>query len=338
MVDLHPHSAHHPGMDRRRFLLTSLAGALVAPLAAEGQQTGNVWRIGFLSPLAGHSPPTEAFLQGLRDLGYVEGQSIVIEYRWGGRTLDRARMQASELVNLKVDVIFAPAPPAIQAAKEATKTIPIVFAVSADPVAEGLVASLGRPGGNITGLTSIGSDVIGKQMELLREVVPKITRVAVLENPNNHGHPPMVRQAEQAVRAMGLQLQILKARDPAEIEAALGTMTSQRGIGVIVFRDSLFFDQRTRIEDLAGRGRLPTIEGYREGAEAGAVIAYGASLPHSYRRAAVFVDRILKGAKPADPPIEQHTKFELVIHLKNAKVLGLTLPPSLLARADQVIE
>jgi putative tryptophan/tyrosine transport system substrate-binding protein len=329
---------HHPGLDRRRFLLISLAGALAAPLAAEAQQASKMSRIGFLSPLAGPSPPTEAFLQGLRDLGYVEGQSIVIEYRWAGRSFDQAQKQASELVNLKVDVIFAPAPPSTQAAKEATRTIPIVFAVSGDPVAEGLVASLGQPGGNITGLTSIGSDVIGKQMEMLRDVVPKLTRVAVLENPNNHAHPRMVRQAEEAVRVMGLQLQILKARNPAEIEGAFGAVANQRATGVIVLRDSLFFDKRTHIESLAGRGRLPTVAGYREGAEAGALIAYGASLADSYRRAAIFVDRILKGAKPGDLPIEQPTKFELVINLKTAKALGLTIPPSLLARADQVIE
>jgi putative ABC transport system substrate-binding protein len=266
-------------VDRRRFLLTSLAGAL-APLVAEAQ-AGKVWRIGFLSRQAGPSPPTEAFLQGLRDLGYLEGQSIVIEYRWAGRSFDQAQKQVSELVNLKVDVIFAPAPPATQATKEATRRVPIVFAVSGDPVAEGLVATLGRPGGNITGLTSIGSDVIGKQTEMLRDVVPKLTRVAVLENPNNHAHPRMVRQAEEAVRTSGLQLQILKARDPAEIEAAFGAVANQRATGIIVLRDSLFFDQRIRIEDLARRGRLPTIEGYREGAEAGALIAYGASLADS---------------------------------------------------------
>jgi len=326
-------------VDRRRFLLTSLAGALAVPFAAGAQQAVKRSRIGFLSPQAGPSPTImEAFRQGLRDLGYVEGENILIEYRWAGRELEKARKQAFELVDLKVDVILAAAPPCIQAAKEATQTIPIVFAVTGDPLAEGLVASLARPGGNITGLTSIAPDVIAKQMELLREVVPKLTRVVLLENPNNHAHPRMVRYAEEAVRATGLQLQILKARNLAEIETAFGVMTNQRGNGAIVLRDSLFFDERTHIADLARRGRLPLMRGEREGAEAGALIAYGANLQDSYRRAAAVVGRILKGAKPGDLPVEQPTKFELVINLKTAKTLGLTIPPSLLARADEIIE
>jgi putative tryptophan/tyrosine transport system substrate-binding protein len=230
------------------------------------------------------------------------------------------------------------AQPAPEAAKQATSTIPIVFAVTGDTVAEGLVASLARPGGNITGLASIASEVVGKQLELLKEIVPKVSRVAVLQNPGHSGHPFMLRQAEGAARALGVQLHILQARTPPEIEAAFAAMRSQRAGGVLVLRDSLFLAQRTQIAGLAAKSRLPEVSGGREEAEAGGLMAYGASILHMYRRAATYVDKILKGAQPADLPVEQPSKFELVINLKTAKALGLTIPQSPLQRADEVIQ
>ncbi|HEV2056382.1 MAG TPA: ABC transporter substrate-binding protein [Methylomirabilota bacterium] len=312
---------------------------LAVPLAAEAQAPAKVPRIGFLSA----RPPTdnpyfiESFRQGLRELGYVEGQNIAIEYRFAEGRPERLPALAAELVRLKVDVLVTAGPPAPEAAKQATGTIPIVFAVAADPVAVGLVASLARPGGNITGLASISPDLIGKQLELLKEVVPNISRVAVLQNPSNDSHPHTLRQAEGAARGLGVQLHIVQVRTPPEIDAAFAAMRSQRAGGVLVLRDPLFLTQRTQIAALAAKSRLPAVYGFREEAEAGGLMAYGASVPLMYRRAATYVDKILKGAKPADLPVEQPTKFELVINLKTAKALGLTIPQSLLLRADEVI-
>jgi putative tryptophan/tyrosine transport system substrate-binding protein len=320
--------------------MAMLAGGIVlAPLAAEAQQPAKVPRIGFLttpSPTAA-AYYLEAFREGLRELGYVEGKTIAIEYRFAEGRPERLPALAAELVRLKVDVIVTGGPPAPEEAKQATSTIPIVFAVAGDPVGEGLVASLARPGGNITGLASIAAEVVGKQLELLKEVVPKVSRVAVLQNPSHSAHPLMARQAEGAARALGVQLHILQAGSPAEIDAAFAAMRSQRIGGVLVLRGSLFLAQRTQIAALAAKSRLPAVYGTREEAEAGGLMAYGASLPLLYRRAATYVDKILKGAKPADLPVEQPTKFELVINLKTAKALGLTIPPSLLQRADEVI-
>jgi putative tryptophan/tyrosine transport system substrate-binding protein len=312
---------------------------LVAPLAAEAQAPPKVPRIGFLSPFS----PTdglrlEPFRQGLRELGYVEGQTIAIEYRFADGRPERLPALAAELVRLKVDILVAAGPPASEAAKQATSTIPIVFALTADPVAEGLVGSLARPGGNITGLASLAPEVVGKQLELLKEVAPKVSRLAVLQNPSNHGHLSQLRQAEGATRALGVQLHIVQAGSPAEIEAAFAAMRSQRVGGVLVLRDPLFLAQRTQITALAAKSRLPAVYGVRELAEAGGLMAYGANNSQMYRRAATYVDKILKGAKPADLPVEQPTKFELIINLKTAKALGLTVPPSLLQRADEVIQ
>jgi len=235
-----------------------------------------------------------------------------------------------------MDVIVAASPAATEAAKRATTTIPIVFTVSGDPVADGFVASLARPGGNITGLATIGPELVGKQLEILKGVAPKVSRVAVLQNPNTHRG--VLRQAEGAARALGLQLQILEARTPSEIEAAFAAMSRRRADGILVLRDAVFRAQRAQITALAAKNRLPAVYGLREEAEAGGLVAYGASVPQLYRRAATYVDKILKGAKPGDLPVEQPTQFELVINLKTAKTLGLTIPPSLLLRADQVIE
>ena len=327
-------------MDRRSFLGTLAGGLLAAPLAAEAQQAERVYRIGFLS---GQSPTDlarqlETFRQRLRELGYVEGRNVAIEYRFAEGRPERLPALAAELVRLKVDIIVTAGPPAPLAAKQATTTIPIVFAISNDPVAEGVVSSIARPGGNITGLTSIAPELVGKQLELLKEVAPKVSQVAVLRNPSNHGHPLTLRQAEGAAQALGLQLHIMQAGSPAEIDAAFAAMRSEHAGDILVLRDPLFLGQRTQIAALAAKSRLPAVYGFREAAEAGGLMAYGASVPFMYRSAATYVDKILRGAKPADLPVEQPTKFELVINLKTAKALGLTIPQSLLQRADQVIE
>ncbi len=330
----------------RRAIITSLLvlalGILSAPLGTDAQPPAKVPRIGFLSPSSPSDPRSqrrlEAFRRGLRELGYVERQNIDIEYRWAEAKYDRLPDLAAELVRLRVDIIVAAAVPAIQAAKEATRTIPIVMAIVIDPVATGLVASLARPGGNITGLSIMAPELVGKQLELLKEVVPKVSRVAVLWNPTNAGSPPQLREAEVAARALGVRLQPLEARDPTEIDSAFAAMAKERAGALIVLVDSTLGDHRARIAALATRSRLPSMYGITEHAEAGGLMAYGPSLRDSFRRAATYVDKILKGAKPADLPVEQPTKFELVINLKTAKALGLTIPQSILIRADHVIQ
>jgi putative ABC transport system substrate-binding protein len=321
-------------MERRTFFGVVAGGLLAAPLAARAQQATRIYRIGFLGDVP--SFLDEAFRQGLRELGYFEGQNIVIERRSSEWKYERLPGLAADLVRLNVDVIVAASPAATKAAKQATSTIPIVFTVSGDPVADDFVASLARPGGNITGLATIGPELVGKQLEMLKGVAPKVSRVAVLQNPNTHRG--VLRQAEGAARGLGVQLHSLEARTPSEIETAFAAMRSQRVDGILVLRDAVFRAQRTQITALAAKNRLPAVYGLREEAEAGGLIAYGASVPQLYRRAATYVDKILKGANPANLPIEQPTKFELVINLKTARALGLTIPPSLLQRADQVIE
>ena len=327
-------------MDRRRFLLTSLAGALAAPLAAEPQQAGKVYRVGFL---AGISPTTtrlaEAFKQGLHELGWVEGQNIVIDFRSAEGRFDRLPDLAAELVRLKVDVIVAWATPVAVAAKNATGTIPIVMLAVGNPVELGLIASLARPGGNVTGLSfSVGMDTFGKGLELLKDALPKVQRVAVLWNRANPAHAAAITNLKAAAGSLVVQLQLLEAREPNQFEGAFATMAKQRVDALIIVSDGMFILHRVRLADLAAKNRLPSMHGVREMVEAGGLMSYGASTAAALRRAASFVDRILKGAQPADLPVEQPTKFELVINLKTAKALGLTIPPSLLARADQVIE
>jgi putative tryptophan/tyrosine transport system substrate-binding protein len=317
-------------------------GLLAAPLAAVGQQAGKIPRIGFLSP----SSPSDsrnrfrlgALQQGLRELGYVEGQNISIEARWAEGKYERLPGLAAELVRLKVDVIVTYAPPAIQAAKEATATIPIVMGGVVEPVATGFVASLARPGGNITGLSLMAPELVGKQLEILKEVVPKVTRVAVLGNPANAGTTPQLRHAQDAARTLRLQLQPLQARGANEIDSAFAAMTKEGAGAVVVLVDAMFVDQRTHIADLAARRRLPSVYGLMDFVEAGGLMFYGANDAERFRRAAYLVDKILKGAKPAGLPIEQPTKFDLVINLKTAKALGLTIPQSLLQRADEIIQ
>jgi len=314
----------------------------VAPLVGEAQPAPSVPRIGFLAP----NLPTDlgavrflqGFRQGLRELGYAEGQNIAIEYRWAEGKYDRLPGLAAELVRLKVNLIVAGTPPAVQAAKQATDTIPIVMATVADPVAMGFVSSLAHPGGNITGLSSIQSDLVGKRLEVLKEVVPKVSLVALLGNPANPNYAPLVQQAQDSSRKLGVRLQSMEARDPSAIDNAFASVTTARAGAVLVVGDPMLLDHRTRIADHAVRRRLPTVAGSNEFVEAGVLLAYGPSLSEGYRRAATFVDKILKGAKPGDLPVEQPTKFELVINLKTAKALGLTIPQSVLLRADQVIQ
>ena len=330
-------------MDRRRFLLISLVGGLAAPLAAEGQQAGKVYRVGSLNTHASSDPQIQTaldvFRQALRELGYVQGQSIAIEYQWGEGKSERLPDLAAELVRLKVDVIVTwGGVPSAQAAQRATTSIPIIMTAVADPVAAGLVDNLARPGGNITGPAAISHELVGKELELLRELVPKVSRVAVLWNPVNPGNVHQLRAAEAAARVMGVRLQPVEARDPGEIDRAFAAMARERAGALLVALDQVFYDQRHRIADLAAKNRLPAVYGLRPFAEAGGLMTYGATRSYFPRRAAAYVDKILKGAKPADLPVEQPTSFELVINLKTAKALGLTIPPALLTRADQVIE
>jgi ABC-type uncharacterized transport system substrate-binding protein len=326
-------------MDRRAFLAGS-AALLAAPLAAEAQQTGKVPRIGFLSPASSTTAPhvVEAFRQGLRDLGYVEGQNIVVEYRYANGKAEALPDLAAELVSLEVDVIVASGTPGPLAAKSATKTIPIVMASAGDPVRTGLVASLARPGGNVTGLSTLTPDLGGKRLQFVKELLPGVARVAVLWNAANPYTVLLVREIEAAARTLRVQIQSLEVREPDDFQNVLPTAISGGAGALVVVDDPLTVSSRTRIVSFAAQHRLPAMYGFREFAEAGGLMAFGANLADLYRRAPVYVDKILKGAKPADLPVEQPTKFDLVINLKTAKALGLTVPPSLLARADQVIE
>src|SRR3989454_5688285 len=329
-------------MERRTFLATLVGGLLAAPLAAEAQPREKLPRVGYLSPGSPSEPfrrrRFEAFRQGLRELGYVEGQNIAIESRWAEGRYERYFALAADLVRLKVDVIVAVGGRATQDAQQATRTIPIVMSVVIDPLGSGLVASLARPGGNVTGLTIMASDLVGKQFEVLKEVVPKVSRVALLWNPANPGSAPQLREAEAAARALGVRLQTLEARGPQEIDSAFAAMTRERAGALLILPDAIFGNQRRQIAELAAKRRLPSLLGVGEYAEAGGLMNYSANNLDLERRAATFVDKILKGAKPADLPREQPSTFELVINLKTAKALGLTIPPSLLRRADQVIE
>jgi ABC-type uncharacterized transport system substrate-binding protein len=318
-------------------------GLCVAPFAGEAQQAANVARIGYLSTNHGANPHLrEAFLQGLRDLGYVEGGNVVIEYRDAEGKPERLPALAAELVGLKVDVIFVGGGTlAALAAMQATRTVPIVFAGVADPVGSGLVTSLARPGGNVTGLSMLAPELVGKCLELLTQAVPGVSRVAVLWRPGALGErtdKDMLKEAEVAARALGVRLQFVEARGPADFDRAFSDMTRARAGALTVLTSNMFFIERRRLVDLAAKHRLPAVYQWREGVDAGGLMAYGPNVTDLFRRAATYVDRSLKGAKPGDLPVEQPTKFELVINLKTAKALGLTIPQSVLLRADQVIE
>jgi len=330
---------------KRRAFISGAAAVLAAPLAAEGQQPAKIARIGYLSYLGTNNRSAsphlhEAFLQGLRDLGYVEGRNLVIEYRRAEGKLERLPALAAELVALKVDVIMAVGTAEALAAKHATSTLPIVFAgTGGDPVTSGLVTSLARPGGNVTGLPVLAADLVGKCLEQLTQAVPGVSRVAVLWQ---SGAVPtgkdILKETEVAGRALGVRLQFVEARGPEDFDRAFSEITRDRAGALTVLSNSMFFTERRRLVDLAAKSRLPTMYSVREFVDAGGLMAYGPNFADLYRRAAHFVDRILRGASPADLPIEQPTKFELVINLKTAKALGLTIPQSLLQRADQVIE
>ncbi len=326
---------------RRTFLSTVAGGLLAAPFAADAQPAGKVYRVGYLAAGSVTANPRnlEAFRQGLRELGWVEGHNLVIEYRSAEGRFDRLPELAAELVRLKVDVIAAAPTPAAMAAKKATATVPIVGVSLTEPVGIGLIESLARPGGNVTGVAySVGTDIFGKDLELLKEVVPKVRRVAVLSNPDGPVQPLTISNVKAAARALGLELQLVEARGPGDFDGAFATMARERAGALFVVTDPVFIPHRARLTGLAAKNRLPSMFTQRADVEAGGLISYGPNFADMYRRAATYVDKILKGAKPADLPVEQPTTFELVINLKTAKALGLTIPPSLLQRADEVIQ
>jgi putative ABC transport system substrate-binding protein len=314
-----------------------------APLATDAQPAVKVPRIGYLAlGLSAFPHVREAFVRGLRDLGRVEGRNVVIDYRSAEGKPERLPALAAELVALEVDVIFAGGGtlPAL-AAKQATRTLPIVFADAADPVASGLVTNLARPGGNVTGLFALAAELVGKRLELLKQAVPGVSRIAVLWQPDGPGErtdKDMLKAAEAAARALGVRLQFVQARGRADIDGAFSEMTRARADGLAIFPSSMLFQERRHLIDLAARNRLPTMYLTREYVEAGGLMSYAANVPDLFRRAAAYVDKILKGAKPSDLPVEQATKFELVINLKTAHALGITIPQSLLLRADSLIE
>ena len=327
-------------IDRRTFLAGTSAVLLAAPLAVEAQQAGKVPRIGVLWPYspAIAAPFGDAFRQGLGRLGYVEGRNIALEERWAGGKFDRLASLAAELIRLKVDVLVTASTPATQAAQQATKTTPIVMTLVSDPVDSGFVANLANPGGNVTGLSYMHPELSRKRLELIKDVIPKVSRVAVLSNPSNPSIRPLLRETEAAARVLSVQLQVVEARDSGQLDSVFVAMSKERARALVVMPAAVFQDQRRRIVDLAAKSRLPAMYPWREAVEAGGLMAYGASGRDILRRAAAYVDKILKGAKPGDLPVEEPTKFEFVINLKTAKTLGLTIPPSLLARADEVIQ
>jgi putative ABC transport system substrate-binding protein len=314
------------------------AGLTFAPLAIEAQQAGKVARIGVLREVSPPDPFVEAFKQGLRELGYVEGRNISIEYRWAEGKTQRLPGLAADLARLKVDVIVTTGTSPTQAAMRETTTIPIVMVSTGDPVGTGLVASLARPGGNVTGNTILGAELAGKRLQLLKDILLNFSRVAFLWNPANASHNPHFHEIQTAARALSLTVQSVEVRDPNEFESVFLKMMRDRPDALIMTADGMHRRHLAWIVDFAAKKRLPAMYQVNEYVEAGGVRSYGASQADLFRRAATYVDKILKGAKPADLPVEQPTKFELVINLKTAKALGLTIPQTLLLRADQVIE
>jgi putative ABC transport system substrate-binding protein len=327
-------------MKRRTFVAGGL-GLLAAPLVVEAQPAARIPRIGVLglgSPTPDINVANDSFRQGLRELGYVEGRSVTLEWRWAEGKLERLPRLASELVHLPVDVIVVGATSTARAARQATTTIPIVMTMVPDPVEAGLVHSLGHPGGNITGTTLMTPELSGKQLELLKEVVPSASRVGVLRDPRGTGHRITLNAAEAAARALRLDLRIVDARGPDDFLPAFDLLRRERVGAVLVLAHPTFFGHRRRLAEAANENRLPALYGAVEHAHAGGLVAYAASVVESYRRGAIFVDKILNGTRPADLPVEQPTKFELVVNLKTAKALGVIIPPAVLARADEVIQ
>ena len=327
-------------MMSRRILLVALGlGALATPLAAFAQQKGKVWRIGFFGPgsAAANQHRIEALKAGLRDLGYVEGKNIAIEFRWADGNYERLSGLAAELVRLKVDVIVTHGTPGILAVKQATATIPIVMATVSDPVATGLVAGLRQPGGNVTGVMFFTQELNEKRMELVREIFPKARRVAILANPDNDSMKPIIPALEVAAKALKLEFRRFDVRGLAEFENAFSAMAAWRADAVIAVDDPMLIANDKGIVEQSSKRRLPLI-GWKEIAEGGGFLGYGVDYPDMFRRSASYVDRILKGARPADLPVERSTKFELVINVKTVNALGVKLPQSVLVRADRVIE
>ena len=330
---------------RRRAFIAGLGGVAAWPALALGQQANKTPRIGFLATGFLGSPETsvvvDAFQLGLRELGYVEGSSILVNYREAGSKIERFADRATELMNVRVDIIVASNTPAARAAQRVTTTTPIVVPVMADPVRDGLVASLARPGGNITGLTFLGPELLPKRLALLKEALPKISRVAALWHPGAYAEPTMNEMMDQAITAasiLGLEFRPVAADGPDKLEAAFSKIATDRVDAVLLFPSPMLFVERRRIVDLANSHRLPLMAMGKEFAELGGLAAYGASIPGLFRRSANYVDRIIKGAKPAELPVEQPTKFDLTINLKAAKELGVTISNAVLARADEVIE
>jgi putative ABC transport system substrate-binding protein len=326
-------------MNNRRKLIVALgASALVVPFGSIAQQQGKVWRIGYLSLLSRPSIRDENFREGLRDLGYVVDSNITIEYRWAGGNRERLQELAAELVGLKVDVIVTASSPVAEAAKRATRTIPIVMAAIGDAVGSGLIDSLARPGGNITGLTMMSTDLANKRVQLVRELLPKATRIAVLVLANATASQNMLEEMRPVAKQMGIQLVLQTLNDGGSLPGIFSAIQRERAQALIVQTNPISFDYRARIAELAVRQRLPTIYEGSEFVAAGGFLSYGPSVNDMYRRSATYIDKIFKGAKPADLPIEQPTKFELVVNLKIAKALGLKVSQSILVRADKVIE
>jgi putative ABC transport system substrate-binding protein len=326
----------------KKKIIGCVFGVMVLGLcsSAVAQPAKKIPRIGYLTSGArlGSETREEAFRQGLRELGYTDGKNIVIEYRFADANLGKTPALAAELVNLKVDLIVAITTGGALAARDATQTIPIVMRIAGDPVEDGLVANLARPGGNVTGVTSLIQELGGKRLELLKEAIPRLSRVAVLRNPESRASLKWLKEWETAGRALGLQVQSLEVRSPTDIDEAFRVSTKERAGAMTALRNPFIITQRKRIVDLAIKNRLPTVFDDNDFVEAGGLMFYGANLVALQRRLAYFVDKILKGAKPADLPVEQPTKFELVINLRTAKQIGLTIPPNVLARADKVIK
>lgn len=325
-------------MSKKVFCLALVAMLFALSFSAEAQQPGKIRRIGFLGTGSAGGIYFEAFRQGLRELGYIEGQNIAIEYRYAEGKLERLSDLAAELVRLKMDVIVTAGTGGALPVKKATNTIPIVFTIVSDPIGAGLVASLARPGGNLTGLSSFSQDLSGKRLELLKEAIPNPSRVAVLYDPNDPSKVAEFKEIEVAARSLGVQLQALEVRGPGEFESAFKAATRVKAAALLVLPTTVTVTHRKPIAELATKSRLPTMWAESGLMDAGGLMSYGPSYADLYRRAATYVDKILKGAKPADLPVEQPMKFEFVINLKTAKQIGLTIPPNVLARADRVIK
>jgi putative ABC transport system substrate-binding protein len=325
-------------MKRREFIML-LGGAAAWPLPARAQQPAKIWRVGVLSPgLSGESSPMQAFRQGLRDLGYVEGQNLEILWKFGGDSVDLLTNLAAEVARAGVDVIFAINTSAALAAKSATRTIPIVVTRVSDPIRTGLIASLPHPGGNVTGLTTLSEELEGKRLELLQQALPGLARVAVLWNADNPGHAMNVQSMEAAAPQLGLRVVAIGIKRADELPAAIESAVNARAGALFAVDDLLISSYQGRILELTRKIRLPVISQFKDFTVAGGLMAYGPNNDEMFRGAAVFIDKIFKGAKPADLPVQAPTKFELVINLKTAKALGIMVPSSLLARADEVIE